>query len=646
MSKYEELSTYIIKKVGGKENILGVTHCVTRLRFSLKEMELVDEKALRSKKGIATAQASGGQYQVVIGTHVGDVFEEVIQKLDGQQLQDEKRKEGVINSIISIITKAITPLLGGLMGCGMIQGLLSILTVLGITPEGSGSYLVLNAMGQALFTFMPLLVAYSTAKVFKLDPAIGMIIAAVLIFPGLAESMTQGDVVMNLFKGSFLSMEVFQTFFGIPVVFPAFGYNSAIIPTIIIIYFASRIEHALKRVVPQVIQFTLVPFFTILITVPLALLIIGPIFSVLMNIIGWVISSLYGFSTVLASVIVALVYQPLVILGLHWPLFTFEFQNLGTLGYDAVINPTYFAASFAQLAVVAAVFFRTKSKNVKEICIPAMISALFCIIEPAIYGVTLPVKKRFVFSMIGGAVGAAIMCTFGAVAFAPMVGIFGFSNFINPNGDMTGIIVAVIGVIMAMLVSFLLTFFTFRENEKDETIENHDSENINESNITAPIEGRVAELKMAEDSAFANGLLGKGILIYPSVGKLVAPCDGKVTTVFPTKHAIGITNTDGVEILIHVGKDTVHLKGEYFTTLIKQDDFVRRGDELVNFDIEAIKKAGFSLETPLIITNSDDYSEIRFTEKDYVETTDELLAVQLNSAEQNRLPELNELGVE
>lgn len=649
MSKYEELASFIIENVGGKKNILGLAHCVTRLRFTLNDMALINENALKNKDGIATAQLAGGQYQVVIGTHVGDVYEEVMQKLDGQKLQDKNESSGRLNAAISVITKSITPLLGGLVACGLVQAVLSVLNIFGLASEGSGSYLILYAIGQAIFQFFPVLVGYSAARAFKLDPPIGMIIGAVLIFPGLTEAMTQGQPIMNLFNGTPFAVNVYQNFFGIPILFPSFGYSSAIIPTIIIVYLAAKLNQFLKRVIPEVMAFTIVPFLTLIIIIPMSFLIVGPILNVLMQGIGLAVTGLYGFSKTIGAIIVAMVYQPLVILGLHWPLITIGMADFGKIGYDAIIMPTIFSASFAQFAVVTAVYLRTKSKNMKNICVPAMISALFCIIEPAIYGVTLPVKKRFAFSMIGGGVGAAIMCTFGSVAFAPVVGIFGFAGYINPNGEMESLIITVIGVIAAMLVSFLLTFFTFTEEiEESKSVLEQKEEDYKESIFTSPLEGQVSNLETAEDSAFSKGLLGEGVLIYPSVGELVAPCSGEVTTVFPTGHAIGITNIDGVEVLLHIGKDTVHLNGKHFNTLVKQGDFVKRGEPLVEFNIKKIEEAGFSLETPVVITNSQNYQKIRSTSKSKVKFSDELLSVEVENVDNAKIQrnQINELGVE
>ncbi|WP_400243829.1 beta-glucoside-specific PTS transporter subunit IIABC [Niallia sp. JL1B1071] len=628
MEKYDELSHFIIENVGGKDNIIGLTHCMTRLRFTLNDYSLVNEAKLKGNKEIATAQKAGGQYQVVIGTHVGDVYSVILDKI-GTRKTMESEKKGALNSIIDIITKVITPILGVLLASGLIQGVLMILTFAGLIQETDGAYIILNAMGQAIFNFFPVILGYTSARAFKLDPAIGIIIGATIIFPGMVENLASGDAIMTLFEGTIAATPVYQTFFGIPILFPVMGYGSTVIPIIFIVYFASKINQYLKKKIPAVMAFTLVPFLTILITIPISLLVIGPITNMLSELISNSVSSLYGVSTIFTSFIVALIYQPLVILGLHWPLITLGLQNLGSHGSDYIL-PTLFTAAFAQAAVVAAVYLKSKSKVQKEIAVPAFISALFCIIEPAIYGVTLPIKKRFVFSMLGGAIGGTFISVFGADMYGGVVGIFGFVSFLNPNGEYTGLIISIIGVLISIVVSFLLTYFIF-----DEAVENEDRSTQQKSSesiakvIYSPLRGNVTELKNATDSAFANELLGKGILFYPEGNQIVAPFDGMITTLFPTGHAVGITSTDGVEMLIHVGKDTVRLDGKYFKKIKKQGELVKQGEVIVEFDLEAIKNENFSTETPVVITNLDDNKNILVTKNGLINYQDEFMSIQL-----------------
>lgn len=630
MEKYDELSNFIIKKVGGSENIIGLTHCMTRLRFTVKDFALIDEEALRNANGIATAQKAGGQYQVVIGTHVGEVYNTIIMKIGAKQIE-ESEKSGALNAMIQIITKVITPALGILMASGLIQGLLAILSFSGMVATDDGAYIILNAMGQSIFQFLPIILGYTASKAFKLDPMIGMIIGAALVFPNLVGGLASGEAITTLFSNSFLSTEIYKTFFGIPIMFPAMGYGSTVIPIIFIIYFAAKLHEFLKKRIPDSIGYTLVPFLTILISVPISILIIGPVTNVLSDLIALSVSAAFDFSPMIASIIVALVYQPLVILGLHWPLITIGMQNLASMGSDFIL-PTLFTASFAQLAVVAAVYVRTKKVKTKAICVPAMISALFCIIEPAIYGITLPVKKRFAFSMIGGAVGSVILTLFNTKMYATVVGIFGFVSFINPSENtLSGVVIAVAAVLVSMIVAFLFTYFTFDEEATTEKNEDIKKANLSSSEktiiVNSPLEGTVSELESAQDPVFSKGLLGKGVLIHPTSNKVLAPIDGIITTLFPTAHAVGITSDTGVEVLIHVGKDTVKMNGRNFTKLKEQNDYVKKGEPIIEFDIDEIQREGYIIETPVIITNSQNYEDIEMKTAGTITFSETLISI-------------------
>lgn len=627
MAKYSDLVSFIVKNVGGKDNVISVSHCMTRLRFKLKDYSLVDEKNIISNSKITTAQKAGGEYQVVVGTSVENIYTELVASLGLKNVesQTEEKDMSVLNKIIQIITKSITPILGVLMAAGLIQGLLALLVACGALETTDGAYIILSVMGSALFTFFPIFLGYTSAKAFQMDGFVGMAIGACLVFPTILTSLTAGDPLFVLFANSILETPVYKTFFGIPIIFPTTGYNSTVVPIIVSMYFISKFEKFLKKHIPDIVGFTLVPFLTIAVCVPLTILAIGPIANILSLLITAAITFLNNLSPIIASLVVGVVYQPLVILGLHWPLITIGITNMGALGYDYII-PMIFTASFTQTAVVLAVYLKTRDKKVKNICIPAMISGCFCIIEPAIYGVTLPVKKRFAFSIIGATVGAVIISIFSARMYAISVGVLGTVAFINPNGDMSGFIVAIIATIISMAVAFLLTFIFFNEQNSDMsfiTNKKPSSHNI----ISSPIKGKTVKLENVEDASFSKGLLGKGIAVLPSEGRVIAPCDGIVTSLFPTGHAIAITSDDGCEILIHVGTDTVRLNGKYFTKKVQQGAKVKKGDVLVEFDIEGITKEGYSLITPIIIVNSSAYFDIVETMNEEVDYLDQLIRV-------------------
>ncbi len=627
MAKYSDLVLFIIKNVGGKDNVISVSHCMTRLRFKLKDYSLVDEKNIISNSKITTAQKAGGEYQVVVGTSVEGIYTELIASLGlkNEESQTEGKDKSVLNKIIQIITKSITPILGVLMAAGLIQGLLALLVACGALETTDGAYIILNVMGSALFTFFPIFLGYTSAKAFQMDGFVGMAIGACLVFPTILTSLTAGDPLFILFANSILETPVYKTFFGIPIIFPTTGYTSTVVPIIVSMYFTSKFEKFLKKHIPDIVAFTLVPFLTIAVCVPLTILAIGPIANILSLLITAAITYLNTLSPIITSLVVGVIYQPLVILGLHWPLITIGITNMGAMGYDYII-PMIFTASFAQTAVVLAVYCKTKDKKVKNICIPAMISGCFCIIEPAIYGVTLPVKKRFAFSIIGATVGAVIISLFSARMYAVSVGVLGTVAFINPNGDMSGFLVAVVATIISMVVAFLLTFIFFNEQNSGISLladKKQSSHNI----ISSPLKGKTIKLENVDDASFSKGVLGKGIAILPSEGKVIAPCDGIVTSLFPTGHAIAITSDDGCEILIHVGTDTVRLNGKYFTKKVQQGAKVIKGDVLVEFDIEGITKEGYSLVTPIIITNSDEYFDVVETMNENVDYFDQLIRV-------------------
>ncbi|MFD1413162.1 PTS transporter subunit EIIC [Oceanobacillus jeddahense] len=474
MGKHAKLAKYIIHHIGGKENIEKVTHCMTRLRFNIYDSSKVNESELLNHKEIITAQQSGGQYQVVIGTHVDDVYKEVIEQLgtENQEKSEESQSErkSMLNRFIEVITKIITPTLGILIGTALILGLHSLLTSLGVIEEGGGAYIILNAMGNALFTFFPIVLGYTSAKAFQSDGFIGMMVGASLVFPEILTDLTTGEPLYLLFSGTFLETPVYNTFFGIPIIFPEFGYVSTVIPVILAMFFISKLERILRKRIPKNMGFTFVPFITLLIGVPVTILVIGPIANFASTGISSGIGFLYGASPVITALIVGFFYTPLVILGLHWPMVTIGINNLATQGFDPLM-PMIYTVPFAQMAVVLAVYLRTKMKKTKSLCIPAMISTLFAIIEPAIYGITLPVKKRILICCIGSGVGAVIIALFSVNNFAPTIGLLGIVGFINPsNGDMFGMYIAAIASLATIVISFLLAYVTFKEPTGNDNI--------------------------------------------------------------------------------------------------------------------------------------------------------------------------------
>lgn len=630
MGKYHDLAEKIIANVGGKENINSVTHCITRLRFKLKDEGKANEDVLKNMDGVVTIMKSGGQFQVVIGNHVPLVYADVLEVADitGEATEEDAEKGNIFNRLIDLISGCFQPFLGALTACGMLKGFNALFLYLKLYEAGSGTDLFLTAAGDCIFYFMPVAIGLTAARKFKVADFTGIAIGMAMVYPTIqASALGTGKPIMTLFANTILESPVFIKVFGLPII--ANNYTSSVVPVILVIWFASIIQKLAKRIIPEMVQTFLVPMFTILISVFFGFLIIGPIITFLTNILGSGFTALYEFSPILMSVTVGFFWQVLVIFGLHWSLIPLAMINLSTLGFDTILAAS-FSASFAQTAVVLAMFFKLKDKKLKELAIPAVISGIFGVTEPAIYGLTLPKKKPFVISMIGAAIGGLITGLLGAKSFIMGgLGAFGFVNHIDTaSNDISSMVTQFIAVGVAMVFSFVATMLFWKDDEVTEETEVQNEMGVRKEVVTSPVQGNMMPLETAKDQAFAQGALGKGVVIHPTVGEVVAPFDGTVMTMFPTKHAIGLISDNGLELLIHIGLDTVQLDGKYFEAHVEQGAKVKRGDKLVSFDIKAIEEAGFSVETPVIVTNSADYLDIIETDhKEGISSSDELLTV-------------------
>lgn len=628
MGKYHELAEKIVANVGGKENINSLTHCITRLRFKLKDESNANDDILKNMDGVVTVMKSGGQYQVVIGNHVPAVYEEVV-SIAGLSGDTEEESSGgsIFNRLIDILSGCFQPFLGALAAAGMVKGFNALLVFLKLYSNTSGTYTMLNGIGDAIFYFMPVILGYTSAKKFKLHPMVGIVIGSALCYPAVQGSALQAVFESTAGAGaaapySLLGLPAYDTFLGIPWV--GGSYTSSVVPVIFIIAFAAQIQKLFKKIIPEVVQTFLVPFFVLLIALPIGFLVIGPIISILTDLLSSGFQGLMSFSPALYGLILGFFWQVLVIFGLHWSVVPLAIMQITQEGFSQVLTAS-FAASFAQTAVVAAMFFKLKDKKIKALCPPAIISGIFGVTEPAIYGITLPKKKPFIFSMVGAAAGGLYLMLNQVTSYTMGgLGIFGILNFINGE-DASGVVNGAIGIVIAVVVAFILTFFFWKDDVVEEEIEIEIPKVMNKDIITSPVKGTVASLSTSKDDAFSSGALGKGVVISPENGKVVAPFDGTVMTVFPTKHAIGLISDNGMELLIHIGLDTVQLEGKYFETFVKQGDKVTRGQTLVTFDKEAIEVAGFSTEIPVIITNSDDYLDILEPQQKEINLNDDLI---------------------
>ncbi|GIN39581.1 beta-glucoside-specific PTS transporter subunit IIABC [Heyndrickxia oleronia] len=623
--KYEQLAKDIIENVGGKENVNSVVHCITRLRFKLKDEGKANTDVLKNMEGVVTVMKSGGQYQVVIGNHVSDVYKAVVE-IGGFQNQSpveddgDKKKQGVFNSFIDIISGIFTPTLGVLAATGMIKGFNSLFVALGWFSDKSGTYQILNAVGDALFYFFPIFLGYTAMKKFGGNHFIGMAIGAALVYPTLS-GLSAGNPLYTLFAGTMFESPIHITFLGIPVIL--MSYSSSVIPIIISTYVAAKLENWLKKVIPDVVKLFLVPFFTLIIIVPLTFIVIGPIATWAGQLIGQLTLWLIGLSPIIAGVFLGAFWQVFVIFGLHWGLIPIAINNIMVMGQDTILS-LIFPATFAQIGAVLAIMLKTKDKKLKSLSIPAFISGIFGVTEPAIYGITLPRKKPFIISCIAAAIGGGIIGAFNVKGYIMGgLGIFAFPSFIHPKDGITmGLWGAAIGALAAFILGYILTTLFGGKEKKSEVVvesttpqQKQAVDHLKNEIISSPFNGEVKALSELKDAAFASGALGKGVAIEPSEGKLVSPVSGTVSALFPTNHAVGITTEEGAEILIHIGMDTVQLDGKYFSAHTTQGAHVEKGQLLIEFDVEKIRGAGFLLTTPVVVTNQEHYNLVLTNEK-------------------------------
>lgn len=619
---YTELAQDIVAHVGGKDNIAKLVHCVTRLRFTLKDESKADDDYLKQRDGIVTVVKAGGQYQVVIGNHVPDVYAAVLKVAgisgDGGVDVDERDvpKGNLLDQFISLVSGIFQPMLGVLCASGMIKGLVAILAAFGV-KDTAGVYIILNAAGDGLFQFLPIVLAITSAKRFKMEPFTAMALAFALVYPNIAASFAKGSV----------------DFLGIPVVFPASSYLQTVLPIILTVWVGAKLEHFFKKIIPDVVKVFLVPFCVLLITVPLAFLAIGPVMNYASDLVGLIFTSLYKVSPILYGLILGGAWQVLVMFGLHWglvPLAILELQQHPS----GVILVAMIAICFAQAGSLLNIMFRTKEEKVRELAIPAFISALFGVTEPAIYGITLPMRTPFIMTCVAGAIQGAFLGLVDVKMFSfGGMGLFSIPSFIAPSNSWN-LIYYLIAIGMSFVLGFILTQFVTIPNLYGEPKESQPQEEttpelkeLQQELIASPMIGEVVALDNVPDEVFASGAMGKGLAINPSDGTVVAPSNGEITLVFPTGHAVGMRTENGAEILIHVGMDTVSLAGKGFKSFVEVGQKVTAGDKLLEFDLATIRDAGLPVITPVIVTNSADYDDVLLTQEvrvnigDYLMTT-------------------------
>ncbi|MGW9527238.1 beta-glucoside-specific PTS transporter subunit IIABC [Paenibacillus terrae] len=588
---YKKMSKDILDGVGGKENVNAVWHCATRLRFKLNDASAADTQKIENTDGVITVVNSAGQYQVVVGNSVAQVYEELT-SLPGMAVhasantesasESNGRKFNPISQLMDFVSAVFTPFLGALAGSGILKGILALVTTLHWLSTDSGAYKVWNAASDAIFYFLPIFLAFTAAKKLKVNQFVAVSLAGALIHPSLVEIVSNSQTI---------------DFFGIPIV--PITYTASVFPILLSIWGLSYLEPVLNRFFPESIRNMLTPLVSLVIMLPLTLALIGPLGTKISDLLAWVLLAIYGFSPLLAGLILGAFHQSIVMLGVHWALITLMINNVANQGYDQWL-PIVCAAVLSQAGAALGVFLKTRDPKIKGLSGSAAISAIFGITEPAIYGVTLKLKRPFYCAMIAAGIGGAVIGSFEVHAST-----FTFPSLLAiPTYLGQGFLGEVIGLIIAFFGAAILTFFFGVSNK---TVTNSTEIQANPNEVMMAVEGQIVPLTSVNDEVFASEAMGKGAGIVPINGTVTAPVNGTVSSVYKTGHAIGIVSDSGIELLIHIGINTVKLKGQHFNPLVKENDQIKMGDKLVEFDLEQIKASGYDPTVMVIITNSTNY---------------------------------------
>ncbi|MBU3179646.1 beta-glucoside-specific PTS transporter subunit IIABC [Clostridium psychrophilum] len=623
---YNNLAKQILKLVGGEENISSVVHCATRLRFKLRDNKKANKIELKKLNGVLSVVESGGEFQVVIGSDVSYVFNELKKMKDTGMKSDSDvtKKESVASKIFGVISGSFSPLIPALAGSGMLKALLTVLTLTGLLSTHSGTYSILSAAGNAVFYFLPIFLGITCAIKLEANPYVGGVIGAALLEPNLTALLALGKTT---------------TFVGIPVVL--MNYSSSVFPIFISVCIFAVFERLLKKIIHKDVQMFLVPMLSLMVMVPLTVIAFGPFGVYAGRAIGAGVTFLSDRSGILTGAFMGAAWTFLTVFGLHWSLVPIILSNIASGG-----DPIYAmaaAAVFAQMGLAFGIFIKTKDKELKTLAGATLLPALLSgVTEPIIYGLLLRFKRTIPYVAIAGAIGGAVS------------GVFGVQEkvFAFPSALATPAFSPMLMYVIAMMISFAIaTLFTVflgyesksKSNESSEVSEasesSESSEVIKDKNdksdslllkkeiIASPLTGEVKALSSVNDPVFSTEAMGKGIAIEPAIGEVVSPVNGIVKAIFPTKHAVGIISDGGVEILIHIGINTVQLDGKYFTKMVEQGAKVKQGDLLIKFDIEKIKEAGYQVITPVIITNTDNYVDILASNTKEIKKGETLLTI-------------------
>ena len=600
-----ELSEEIIREIGGAANIRTLTHCATRLRMEFNQRHRVNQTAIEQLPGVTSVVDRGGQFQIVIGNDVQRVFSAIQKKRNASQSDTtpdtdevaDSPHQNIMSRIISVISTTFTPVIPAITGAGMIKALLAILTLTGVLSPDSSSYQILNIIADAAFFFLPVLLAYGASVKFECSPILAMTVAGVLLHPGIAQMMAAGKPV---------------DFLGIKVLLA--DYSGSVLPIILTVWLMSWIERFAEKYSPAIIKFFVKPMIVLLVSAPLALVVVGPLGIFLNDIVASGAAVIDQHARWLIPMLMGGLQPFLVITGTAWAMTPIATGQLSKNGFEMINGPGMLASNIAQGAATLCVALKTKNSGLRQLASSAGFTALMGITEPSLYGVTLRLKRPLIAAMIGGGCAGIYAGLSGLVRYAFVSpGLAALPAFIGANP--MNIVHALITCLIALVVTFVLTWVLGFEDSAlsvpgtTSTAEPLTPERAgdDELRIFSPLQGEVKPLSAVNDDVFSGGLLGNGVAIEPQEGVLRAPFSGKIQMFLPSRHAVGILHESGLELLIHIGIDTVNLQGQYFDSDLQPGDVVSRGDVLVRFDTDAIRAAGYDLITPVVVVNSDDY---------------------------------------
>lgn len=614
---YEKIAQQILQLVGNKQNIISVNHCFTRLRFQLKDNNKANREKLLQTEGVISVVESSGQYQVVLGNKVTKIYDALLPLIgEINSIKQEQPKVSIGIKILNAFAAIFTPIIPAIAASGMLKGILAIAVIIGnyysTDIKTYNTYIILHAASDAVFYFMPIILGYTAAKVFKAHEFISMIIGATLCYPSMVSLMTSKSEV------TFFAIELTKA-----------NYTSSVIPIIIAVFILSYIQRFLEKIIPEVLKIIMVPTFSLLIMIPATLLIFGPIGIYIGEFINWIYYYIMGVSPILLGAFIGGVWCILVIFGAHRAIVPIGINDVAQTGRQNLLAFAG-AANFAQAGAAFGVFFKTKNKNLKTVAASATVTALFGITEPAIYGANLRLKRPMICAVICGAIAGGLMGWGGSYgnAFANQ-GVLTIPVYAEAGTK--AFLCYLIGIGFAFFGSCIMTmivgFNDIPNEEASKTVETTSSTQLtSDTAIVSPVAGEVIALAQVKDEAFASGAMGKGIAVYPRVGEIVAPEDCTVTALYPTLHAMGIKLDNGIELLIHIGIDTVNLQGKYFQSYVHAGQHITKGTKLVSFDIDKIKQQ-FDLTTSIIVVNSEQYKNIEYCQQAQVSITDNLLVI-------------------